>query len=106
MKRDRRTPSLCLYFEVHQPRRILDYDFFRIGEDPSYENDGLNELVFSQVAEKCYLPVFSLFRDLVRRTDGQFKFALSLTGVVMEQMLEFRPDVMEAFQALVSTGSV
>ena len=25
-------PDVCLYFQVHQPNRLLSYDFFRIGE--------------------------------------------------------------------------
>ena len=99
-------PSACLYFQVHQPYRLVEYDFFRIGEHAYYENDWLNEEVLSKVAEKCYLPVTRLFRRLIEESEGRFRFALSFSGVVLDQMEDFRPDVLEAFQDLVATGAV
>ncbi|MFP6897289.1 MAG: glycoside hydrolase family 57 protein [Roseibacillus sp.] len=106
MKTPAPPPAPCLYFQVHQPYRLAEYDFFQVGERGYYENDGLNEMVFSKVAEKCYLPATKLFRELIEKTEGRFRFALSLTGVVMEQMEDYRPDVLEAFRDLVATGSV
>lgn len=106
MKRRFALPSPCVYFQVHQPFRLIEYDFFRIGEHAYYENDWLNQQVFEKVAEKCYLPATRLFRRLIDETDGRFRMALSFSGVVLEQMERFRPDVLEAFQQLVSTGAV
>lgn len=101
-----KTPNPCLYFQVHQPYRLVEYDFFRIGEHAYYENDWLNEEVFSKVSEKCYLPATRLFQRLVEKTDGRFRFALSFSGVVLEQMEAYRPDVLQSFRDLVATGAV
>ena len=32
-------PDVCLYFQVHQPNRLIPYDFFRIGEHAFYDLD-------------------------------------------------------------------
>ncbi len=102
----RATPSPCVYFQVHQPYRLIEYDFFCIGDHPGYENDWLNAEMFTKVAEKCYLPATRLLRGLVEESGGRFRFALSMTGTVLEQMEEFGPAVLEAFRGLAATGAV
>lgn len=99
-------PDICLYFQVHQPNRLIPYDFFRIGEHAFYEDDGLNAEVLSKVAEKCYLPANAMFRRLIEESDGRFRMALSISGTLIEQMQHHRPDVLESFQELVATGGV
>jgi len=102
----RSTPGACLYFQVHQPNRLIPYDFFRIGEHAFYEDDGLNGQILSKVAEKCYLPANEMFRRVIRETGGKFCMALSISGTVIEQMEIHRPDVLDSFRDLVSTGCV
>lgn len=99
-------PDVCLYFQVHQPNRLVPYDFFRIGEHAYYEDDGLNASVLSKVAEKCYLPANRMFKRLIEESEGRFRMAMSISGTVIEQMQHHRPDVLESFQELVSTGGV
>lgn len=99
-------PHTCLYFQVHQPNRLIPYDFFRIGQHAFYEDDGLNAEVLSKVAEKCYLPANALFKKVIEETHGRFRMALSISGTVIEQMQHHRPDVLKSFQDLVATGSV
>jgi alpha-amylase len=99
-------PDVCLYFQVHQPHRLIPYDFFRIGEHAYYEDDTLNGEVLSKVAEKSYLPANAMFKRLIQESHGQFRMALSISGVVLEQMETHRPDVLESFRELVATGGV
>ena len=99
-------PDVCLYFQVHQPNRLLSYDFFRIGENAIYEDEAMNLGILNKVAEKCYLPANRMFQRLVEENDGRFRMALSISGIVIEQMERYRPDVLESFQRLVATGSV
>lgn len=99
-------PDVCLYFQVHQPNRLLPYDFFRIGENAVYENEELNAGILSKVADNCYLPANRMFKKLVDRHEGRFRMALSISGIVIDQMQRHRPDVLESFQELVATGSV
>jgi alpha-amylase len=99
-------PDVCLYFQVHQPNRLIPYDFFRIGEHAFHEDDGMNAAILNKVAEKCYLPANRMFRELIEQHEGRFRMALSISGVAVEQMRRFRPDVLESFQELVASGSV
>jgi alpha-amylase len=99
-------PDVCLYFQVHQPNRLLSYDFFRIGENAVYEDEAMNREILNKVSEKCYLPANRMFQQLVERNEGRFRMALSISGIVIEQMERWRPDVLESFKQLVASGSV
>jgi alpha-amylase len=99
-------PDVCLYFQVHQPNRLVPYDFFRIGEHALYEDDGMNAAILNKVAEKCYLPANRMFKRLIEENEGRFRMAMSISGTVIEQLEQYRPDVLESFQELVATGGV
>ena len=99
-------PDICLYAQVHQPFRLRRYRVFDIGSGLDYFDDEANAGIVRRVAEKCYLPTNQLLRDLVRRTDGRFKLALSLSGTLIEQLTLYAPKALESFQRLVETGGV
>jgi alpha-amylase len=99
--------SVCFYFQVHQPFRLRkDYDFFRIGSDHFYEDDYANAGILNKVADKCYRPMNQLLLEEIHRWKGQFRVAFSISGVCLEQMERWTPDVIESFQRLVDTGCV
>jgi len=99
-------PAICLYFEAHQPNRLKPYSFFDIGSNPFYEDDALNREIVSKVSDKCYLPANAMFRELAEKHGGDFKMALSLSGVLIEQLEHHRPDVLQSFVDLHATGCV
>lgn len=99
--------SVCFYFQVHQPFRLRkDYDFFRIGTDHHYEDDYANAGILNKVADKCYRPMNQLLLEEIHRWKGKFRVAFSISGVCLEQMERWTPDVIESFQRLVDTGCV
>lgn len=98
-------PDVCLYFQVHQPHRLLA-DSGNKALLPPYEDDALNREILNRVAENCYLPANKMFKKRIEENHGLFRMALSLTGTVIEQFRKFRPDVLESFQELVATGGV
>ena len=98
--------NISLTFHAHQPNRLIAYDFFKIGEHAFYEDDNLNAQVLSQVSERCYLPANRLMKQLIELSDGQFRFALALSGVILEQARHHRPDLITSFQELAETGCV
>lgn len=98
--------NISLTFYAHQPNRLIPYDFFKIGEHAFYEDDELNGRVLSEVAERCYLPANRLMKQLIELSDGKFKFALALSGVILEQARYHRPDLIETFRELADTGCV
>jgi alpha-amylase len=99
-------PDICFYFQVHQPYRLRRYRVFDIGTDATYFDDGENRNVLRRVADKCYLPANRILGDLIRRSSGEFRVAMSLSGVLLDQMEADAPDALASFQELVATGGV
>ncbi|MFQ3575231.1 MAG: glycoside hydrolase family 57 protein [Cytophagales bacterium] len=98
--------SIVFYFQVHQPFRIKPFTFFDIGHDPFYEDDYLNKQIFNKISNKCYLPANHLFERLIKHFGNQVKLTYSISGMALEQMKQYRPDVLTSFQNLVSSGNV
>ena len=103
-------PSVCFYFQVHQPRRVKRYRIFDVGRDHNYFNDESesnlsNRKILRKVAEKCYLPANAKILDLLKKYP-KFRVAYSFSGVVLDQFAEFAPEVLASFQTLVKTGRV
>lgn len=97
--------SVCFYFQVHQPYRLKHYSFFHRSENYDYFGEH-NEQIVNKVAQKCYLPTNALLLDLIRKYDGAFRIAFSISGVALEQFAEYSPETLRSFQELVATGCV
>lgn len=103
-------PSICLYFQVHQPMRIKKYRVFDIGKDHNYFNDESesnlnNNKILEKVVQKCYLPANTVILDLLKK-HPQFKVSFSFSGILLEQMEKFFPEALNSFKALAKTGKV
>ncbi len=103
-------PTVCFYFQVHQPLRIKKYPIFSIGRDHDYFNDESqsnlnNKGVFRKVAEKSYLPANKVLLELLRAFPD-FRVSFSLSGLFLEQAEAFMPEVLASFHRLVKTGRV
>ena len=102
--------SVVLYLHVHQPYRVRDYSAFDTGVkhdyfDAPFHGSTSNERIMQKVADKSYRPTNKVLQELLD-TYPDFKFSLSLSGTVLEQMSRYTPDVLESFQKLVATGRV
>jgi alpha-amylase len=99
-------PSICFYFQVHQPFRLRNYSFFDIGQSFIYEDDKKNQEIMNKVAEKCYLRTNKKMLELIHRHQGKFRISYSISGTAIEQFEKYRPDVLESFVELAKTGCV
>ena len=103
--------AICLYLHVHQPFRVKHYTIFDAGLDHSYFNDETpgvdtnNQFIIHKVAEKTYLPTNAALAELLEQ-HPDFKVSLSISGVVIEQLEQWAPEVLESFKNLVKTGRV
>jgi alpha-amylase len=97
-------PSVCFYFQVHQPLRLRHYTVF--DNNDQYFDEHKNAAICRKVAHKCYLPANRLILELVNKFKGKFKVAYSLTGVLLEQLEMYAPEVLSTFHALAQTGCV
>ncbi|MCR4322793.1 MAG: glycoside hydrolase family 57 protein [Candidatus Azambacteria bacterium] len=103
-------PSVCFYFQVHQPFRVKRYPIFNIGSDHEYFNDDSesklnNKKIFQKVAEKCYIPANRILLESLR-AHPEFRVSFSLSGVFLEQAELYAPEVLNSFYQLAKTGQV
>jgi alpha-amylase len=102
--------SVCFYFQVHQPYRVKNYRVFDIGNDPEYfndrgERDVNNRRVIEKVARKSYIPATRLILDLLKKHPN-FRVSYSFSGIALEQMEQFTPEVIDLFRQVIQTGQV
>ena len=98
--------SICLALQVHLPCRLRHYSFFDIGGPSVYEDDVKTLELLNQAATGHILPVNRILAKLLEDYPDDFQVAFSLSGSTLDQFERFRPDVLESFQKLASTGSV
>jgi len=96
--------SVCFYFQVHQPFRLRRFSIFDRGAD--YFDDHQNTELLRRIATKCYLPANAVLFELIKRFEGRFRVAFSLSGVVIEQFKKYMPELLTSFQKLAETGAV
>lgn len=98
--------TICFYFQIHQPFRLKRYRFFDIGNDHYYYDDFQNEEIIRGIAERCYLPANKTLLSMIKSSGGKFKVAFSISGIALEQMEIYVPEVIDSFKELAATGNV
>src|SRR5690606_35995739 len=58
-----------------------------------------------RIAQDCYLPTNALLLKLIRRNPS-IKVAFSISGVTIDQLEAYAPEVLESFRQLAQTGCV
>lgn len=98
---------LLLYFHAHQPYRISNFSIFDVGHNKYYfdgPSDQENKYIVNRVAEKNYRPATRLMKLLAEKSG--LKVAYSLSGVLLEQLGQWAPDVIDTYRDLYSTGKM
>ena len=98
--------SICIYFQIHHPERLRKYQFFDIGKKHNYFDNYANRSELEDLAEHCYLPANALLLELIKKHEGKFKVAFSITGSAIDQLEMHTPEVIRSFQELAQTGNV
>lgn len=98
--------TICFYFQIHQPYRLKRYRFFNIGKDHYYYDDFSNEDILQQIAARSFIPANRMLLDLINASKGKFKFAISVSGVALDQMEFYAPEVIDGLKELSRTGAV
>ena len=97
--------SVCFYFKIHQPFRLKRYRFFEIGNDHYYYDDFANDEIIARVAEQSYIPMMHTLLEMIR-DNKDFHCSLSISGVAVEQLQLYVPEVIDLLKKLVETGNV
>ncbi len=98
--------AICFYFQVHEPIIIKKFRIFDIGNKDDYFDDENTKDSFSRVSKRCYLPMNKLLLELIEKNEGKFKVTFSISGIAIELMEKYEPEVLESFKRLAQTGSV
>ena len=97
-------PSVCLYFQLHQPYRLRRYSVF--DTDRHYFDDFKNADLLRTIAQRCYVPANQLMLELIKQHRGAFKVSYCISGVLLDQLAARTPEVIEGFKKLAATGCV
>jgi alpha-amylase len=102
--------AIVLYLHAHQPYRLRHYTVFDATASHDYFNtdaevDFNNRAILEKVAAKSYIPTNKKLTELLRKHEG-FKLNLSITGLLLEQLEAWAPEVLDSFKELVATGRV
>lgn len=98
--------AICFYFQIHQPFRLKRYRFFDIGNDHYYDDEFTNEDILSRIAHRSYIPAAESLLRMIEESKGKFRCAISLTGVVIEQLEIYVPEFLDLLKKLADTGCV
>ena len=96
--------NICLLFEIHQPFRLKKYRFYDIGADHYYYDDYSNEEILKRLAYQSYIPAAKMLLEMIESSEKQFKVALCISGVAMEQFERYCPEFLDCVRDLVATG--
>ena len=94
-------------FEVHQPYR-LKKEFIPTNPENSADNqeryfDSANKEILLTICSRCYEPVTSIILD---NLDDGFSCAFSLSGILVEQLERWAPDVLDLFVQVADHSNV
>jgi alpha-amylase len=98
--------AICFYFQIHQPFRLKRYRFFDIGNDHYYYDDFANDDIISRIAYNSYIPAAESLLRMIQDSKGQFRCAISVTGMALEQIEQYVPEFLDLLKKLADTGKV
>ncbi len=101
---------VVILFEVHQPYRLkTDLVSGLINNFSSRDlrdlifDEGLNSTVIKKVSSRCYIPTTKLLIETLKSVRGSVKINFSFSGVVLEQLMRYVPEVIELFKDLINS---
>ncbi|HEX5447891.1 MAG TPA: hypothetical protein VFW90_01680 [Candidatus Saccharimonadales bacterium] len=100
--------AVVLYLHAHQPWRLRHYTVFDCARAQNYfdtdpANDNDNRRVLLKVADKSYKPTNAKLKYLLELYPD-FKINLSISGVLLDQLERWAPDVLDSFKQLADSG--
>jgi len=101
---------VVILFEVHQPYRLkTDLVSGLINNFSSRDlrdlifDEGLNSTVIKKVSSRCYIPTTKLLIETLKSVRGSVKINFSFSGVFLEQLMRYVPEVIELFKDLINS---
>lgn len=99
-----RNISFC--FLMHAPYRLKRYRFFDIGQDHYYYDDMQTEEHINWLVNTSYMPLLCTLKEMVNMSHGKFHFGLAVSGVMLEMLEQYNPEVIDLMKELADTKAV
>jgi alpha-amylase len=96
--------NIVLFFELHRPKLLNKLRFLDIGRRHDCFNTTQERTIINMMAEECYLPVNNLLLTLIKK-DPRIQLTFSLSGIMIEQLEAYAPEVLKTFKQLAETGA-
>ena len=94
-------------FQVHQPYRLRNFNFFEIGgQHQDYFDDELNSTVMERVAKNAYGPANELLLRSIQKYGRAVNVNFSISGTAIDQLVKYDSQVLNSFKQLAKTGNV
>ena len=98
--------NICFCFQMHAPYRMKRYRFFEIGQDHYYYDDMLTEEHIIWLVHTSYMPLCRTLQEMIRLSKGRFHCALSVSGVMLEMLQQYAPEMIDVLKDLADSGCV
>ena len=98
--------NICFCFQMHAPYRMKRYRFFEIGQDHYYYDDMLTEEHVIWLVHTSYMPLCRTLQEMIRLSKGRFHCALSVSGVILEMLQQYAPEMIDVLKDLADSGCV
>jgi alpha-amylase len=98
--------NICFYFQLHLPFRLKRYRFTEIGKDHYYYDDFQTGERIRNAVEQSYLTANQTISEMIRSSNGKFRCAFTISGVTLEQLEQYAPEVIDSFKELAKSESV
>ena len=97
--------SVVFYLQIHQPLRLSDFRVFDVGSGKEYFDHDLNKRIIMECAKRSYRPALAILKRSLAQVPSA-KIAFSISGLALEQLEEFAPEVLFDIEDLLDTGRV
>lgn len=98
--------TICINLKAHIHTELNTYSFFDIGQSKAYVDDLDTRIRVEKLCDNYYLPRNNQVLDLIARYPDRMKVSYTISGVTLELLERYRPDVIASFKELGSTGNV
>ena len=98
--------NICFTFQMHAPYRLKRYRFFVIGQDHYYFDDLQTEDQIVWLAQNSYLPLVHALNEMIKMSRGKFRCGIAVSGVLLELLQQFAPEVIDAMKELATSKAV
>ncbi len=98
--------NICFCFQMHAPYTLKRYRFFEIGQDHYYYDDMQTEDRVEALINASYMPLCKTLAEMIRLSKGKFHCAISVSGIMLEMLEQYAPEMIDELKELAATGCV